>query len=73
MRPSRSALFVPGHRAAWIEKAAGYGADTLILDLEDSVPDAEKAAARPTEPERIRMKLKAETLAEVVSQFQLAV
>ena len=45
-RPSRSALFVPGHRAAWIEKAAGYGADTLILDLEDSVPDQEKAAAR---------------------------
>lgn len=46
MRPSRSALFVPGHRAAWIEKAAGYGADTLILDLEDSVPDQEKAGAR---------------------------
>ena len=45
-RPSRSALFVPGHRAAWIEKAAGYGADTLILDLEDSVPDQEKGAAR---------------------------
>ena len=44
--PSRSSLFVPGHRASWIEKAAGYGADTLILDLEDSVPDAEKAAAR---------------------------
>jgi citrate lyase subunit beta/citryl-CoA lyase len=46
IRPSRSALFVPGNRAAWIEKAAGYGADTLILDLEDSVPDREKAAAR---------------------------
>ena len=46
-RPSRSSLFVPGNRAAWIEKAAGYGADTLILDLEDSVPDQEKAAARP--------------------------
>jgi citrate lyase subunit beta / citryl-CoA lyase len=45
-RPSRSALFVPGHRASWIEKAAGYGADTLILDLEDSVPDQEKGAAR---------------------------
>ena len=45
-RPSRSALFVPGHRASWIEKAAGYGADTLILDLEDSVPDQEKSAAR---------------------------
>jgi len=46
IRPSRSALFVPGNRAAWIEKAAGYGADTLILDLEDSVPDREKAPAR---------------------------
>src|SRR5919204_2326196 len=45
-RPMRSSLFVPGHRAAWIEKAAGYGADQLILDLEDSVPDAEKAGAR---------------------------
>jgi citrate lyase subunit beta / citryl-CoA lyase len=47
MRPSRSALFVPGHRAEWMEKAAGYGADTLILDLEDSVPDREKSGARP--------------------------
>ena len=46
MRPIRSALFVPGNRVAWIEKAAGYGADTLILDLEDSVPDQEKAPAR---------------------------
>lgn len=46
MRPSRSALFVPGNRREWIEKAVGYGADTLILDLEDSVPDREKAAAR---------------------------
>jgi citrate lyase subunit beta/citryl-CoA lyase len=46
MRPTRSSLFVPGHRAAWIEKAAGYGADVLILDLEDSVPDQEKAGAR---------------------------
>ncbi|HXJ80486.1 MAG TPA: CoA ester lyase [Candidatus Methylomirabilis sp.] len=46
IRPSRSSLFVPGHRQPWIEKAAGYGADTLILDLEDSVPDQEKVAAR---------------------------
>jgi citrate lyase subunit beta / citryl-CoA lyase len=45
-RPSRSALYVPGHREAWIDKAAGYGADTLILDLEDSVPAREKPAAR---------------------------
>jgi len=47
VRPHRSLLFVPGHRPAWMEKAAGYGADCLILDLEDSVPDQEKAAARP--------------------------
>jgi citrate lyase subunit beta/citryl-CoA lyase len=46
IRPSRSSLFVPGNRQAWIEKAAGYGADTLILDLEDSVPDQEKIPAR---------------------------
>ena len=45
-RPIRSALFVPGHRGAWIAKAPQYGADTLILDLEDSVPPAEKVPAR---------------------------
>jgi citrate lyase subunit beta/citryl-CoA lyase len=47
MKPARSLLFVPGHKAAWMEKAVNYGADVLILDLEDSVPDSEKAAARP--------------------------
>jgi len=47
MKPYRSALFVPGNRAAWMEKAIGYGADCLILDLEDSVPDQEKVVARP--------------------------
>ncbi|HSR10497.1 MAG TPA: CoA ester lyase [Thermodesulfobacteriota bacterium] len=47
MRPCRSLLFVPGNRPGWMEKAADYGADCLILDLEDSVPDREKIAARP--------------------------
>ena len=47
MKPSRSSLFVPGNRPAWMEKAASYEADCLILDLEDSVPDQEKVAARP--------------------------
>lgn len=47
MKPYRSMLYVPGNRAAWMEKAAGYGADCLILDLEDSVPDQEKVVARP--------------------------
>ncbi|BCB83890.1 HpcH/HpaI aldolase/citrate lyase family protein [Phytohabitans suffuscus] len=46
LRPYRSILFVPGHRAGWAEKAAASGADAVVLDLEDSVPDGEKAAAR---------------------------
>jgi citrate lyase subunit beta / citryl-CoA lyase len=46
MKPLRSLLFVPGNKAAWMEKAPQYGADALILDLEDSVPYADKEAAR---------------------------
>lgn len=37
---------MPGHRAAWIEKAPRHGADALILDLEDAVPAAEKTNSR---------------------------
>lgn len=44
--PVRSALFVPAIRRAWIEKAPSYGADTLVLDLEDATPPGDKAAAR---------------------------
>jgi citrate lyase subunit beta/citryl-CoA lyase len=44
--PIRSMLFVPGNRAGWLEKAAASGADALVLDLEDSVPLADKPAAR---------------------------
>jgi citrate lyase subunit beta / citryl-CoA lyase len=39
-------LFVPGQRPERFEKAARSGADAIILDLEDSVPAGEKAAAR---------------------------
>lgn len=46
MKPTRSFLFVPGNREAMLDKAARAGADALILDLEDSVPPAEKEAAR---------------------------
>jgi citrate lyase subunit beta/citryl-CoA lyase len=42
----RSLLVVPGNRPERIAKAAGYGADALALDLEDSVPPAEHDAAR---------------------------
>src|SRR5262245_38785424 len=42
----RSMLFVPGSRADRIEKAAQSAADAVCIDLEDSVPDEEKRAAR---------------------------
>jgi citrate lyase subunit beta/citryl-CoA lyase len=46
MRPYRSMLFVPGHKPDWIVKAGRSGADALIIDLEDSIPHADKPAAR---------------------------
>jgi len=45
-RPLRSYLFVPGNRPERFTKAVACGADALILDLEDSVPSADKAVAR---------------------------
>ena len=42
----RSWLFVPGDSAKKLGKAAGTGADVVILDLEDSVAGENKAAAR---------------------------
>lgn len=42
----RSALFVPANVQKYIAKARERGADAIILDLEDSVPLAEKAEAR---------------------------
>lgn len=47
MKPVRSLLFVPGNKPPWMEKAVKNGADILILDLEDSVPDSDKIASRP--------------------------
>ncbi|MFH1484781.1 MAG: aldolase/citrate lyase family protein, partial [Chloroflexota bacterium] len=46
MEALRTLLFVPGNRSNFIEKARSLPADVLCLDLEDSVPFAEKAAAR---------------------------
>ena len=46
MTPMRTLLFVPAQRANMVEKAAGIPADVIVLDLEDSVPLNEKAAAR---------------------------
>ncbi len=46
MEPLRTLLFIPGNRQNMIEKARSLPADVLVLDLEDSVPTAEKANAR---------------------------
>lgn len=45
-KPLRSVLYVPGNKPDWMRKAPRYGADALILDLEDSVPEADKVTAR---------------------------
>jgi citrate lyase subunit beta/citryl-CoA lyase len=42
----RSLLFVPAHDTRKLAKGLDCGADALIIDLEDSVPDAEKPRAR---------------------------
>jgi citrate lyase subunit beta/citryl-CoA lyase len=42
----RSMLFVPANRPKFVGSAHERGADSIALDLEDSVPAAEKSAAR---------------------------
>ena len=45
-RPRRSTLYMPGSNTRALEKARTLAADSLILDLEDSVAADQKAAAR---------------------------
>lgn len=47
-------LFVPGDSERKLAKAAGVGADALILDLEDSVAASEKERARGMTAEAVR-------------------
>lgn len=42
----RSLLYVPAHNETFVAKAHTRGADALILDLEDAVPESKKDAAR---------------------------
>jgi citrate lyase subunit beta/citryl-CoA lyase len=42
----RSLIFVPGNSVRFVEKAKTLAADIICFDLEDSVPDNEKHAAR---------------------------
>ena len=46
MQLLRSLIFVPGNRANMLERALDFNADIIMVDLEDSVPPAEKVAAR---------------------------
>lgn len=43
----RSLLFAPGNHPRKVAKVATFGADAVVLDLEDAVAEAEKAATRP--------------------------
>ena len=46
VRPNRSQLVAPGASERFLAKAAASPADVVLLDLEDSVPLADKARAR---------------------------
>jgi citrate lyase subunit beta/citryl-CoA lyase len=45
-QPLRSLLFAPGNHARRIERVGEFGADAIVLDLEDAVAAGEKDAAR---------------------------
>jgi citrate lyase subunit beta/citryl-CoA lyase len=47
LKAARSLLFLPATSPQLLAKATERGADALIVDLEDSVPPARKAEARP--------------------------
>lgn len=53
MKPYRTILFVPAHKTSWFDKAAEAGADSVCFDLEDSVPEHLKPAAREEIPAAI--------------------
>ena len=42
----RSLLFAPGNHKHRLEKVGTFGADGIVLDLEDAVPESEKNDAR---------------------------
>jgi citrate lyase subunit beta/citryl-CoA lyase len=50
----RSLLYVPANSSRFIAKAHERDADAIILDLEDSVPEGDKDAARDSLTEAIR-------------------
>ncbi len=51
MTVMRSVFYVPGNREDFIAKIPNIPADVITLDLEDSVPPAEKQKAQRTSPQ----------------------
>ena len=45
-RPMRSMLYVPGNNPGMIQQCAFYGADSILLDIEDAIAVSEKDSAR---------------------------
>jgi citrate lyase subunit beta/citryl-CoA lyase len=53
-RPASTYLFVPANEVRKVASAFQSGSDAVILDLEDSVPEANKDAARRVIPDLVR-------------------
>lgn len=53
MKRCRSLIFVPASQPRWLANAHSLGADAVVIDLEDSVPENLKADARSTAREAI--------------------
>lgn len=72
----RSALFVPANVERFVAKATERGADALIIDLEDSIPLAQKEAARALVPgivERFRKNGRSDVMVRINQPLELAV
>jgi citrate lyase subunit beta/citryl-CoA lyase len=54
LRLLRTCLFAPGNRPRMLQKVGQCGADAVIVDLEDAVPIADKAATRPAVQAAVR-------------------
>ncbi|MGE3909624.1 MAG: CoA ester lyase [Chloroflexota bacterium] len=71
----RSSLILPVNVRRFVERAFTRGADAIVLDLEDSIPPREKAAARTLVQEAIGLAGRggADVLVRINKPFHLAV
>ncbi len=71
----RSSLILPVNVRRFVERAYTRGADAIVLDLEDSIPPREKAAARTLVQESIGLAGRggADVLVRINKAFDLAV